>query len=55
MGALAEKVCIITGGAGSIGLATASLFVREGARVMLVDLHENELTAAVVTLPGDRV
>jgi NAD(P)-dependent dehydrogenase (short-subunit alcohol dehydrogenase family) len=38
MQALEGRVCLITGGAGSIGLATAQLFVREGASVMLVDL-----------------
>ena len=36
MGLLERKVCIITGGAGSVGLASAQAFVREGARVMLV-------------------
>jgi NAD(P)-dependent dehydrogenase (short-subunit alcohol dehydrogenase family) len=30
MGALEGKTCIVTGGAGSIGLATARLFVAEG-------------------------
>jgi NAD(P)-dependent dehydrogenase (short-subunit alcohol dehydrogenase family) len=34
------KVSIITGGAGSVGLASARAFVREGAKVMLVDLRE---------------
>ena len=37
MGKLDGKVCIITGGAGSLGLAAARLFLAEGARVMLVD------------------
>jgi len=37
---LENKVCIVTGGAGSIGLASARLFLREGANVMLVDLNE---------------
>jgi NAD(P)-dependent dehydrogenase (short-subunit alcohol dehydrogenase family) len=43
MGALSGKVCIITGGAGSLGLATARLFLAEGARVMLVDVNDAEL------------
>jgi NAD(P)-dependent dehydrogenase (short-subunit alcohol dehydrogenase family) len=34
---LKNKVCVITGAAGGIGAASARLFVREGARVMLVD------------------
>jgi len=48
------KTALITGGAGSIGLATASLLVREGARVMLVDLNESDLQAAMAKLPPDR-
>jgi NAD(P)-dependent dehydrogenase (short-subunit alcohol dehydrogenase family) len=35
---LQDKVCVITGGAGSVGLASAGLFLAEGAKVMLVDL-----------------
>ena len=40
MGALSGKVCIITGGAGSLGLATARVFLAEGARLMLVDVND---------------
>jgi NAD(P)-dependent dehydrogenase (short-subunit alcohol dehydrogenase family) len=36
-------------------MATASLFVREGARVMLVDLNRNDLDAAAATLPAGSV
>ena len=35
---LAEKRAIVTGGAGGIGLAASTLFVQEGAKVLLVDL-----------------
>jgi NAD(P)-dependent dehydrogenase (short-subunit alcohol dehydrogenase family) len=38
-----DKVCVITGGAGSIGAASAKLLVGEGAKVVLVDLQEAAL------------
>jgi NAD(P)-dependent dehydrogenase (short-subunit alcohol dehydrogenase family) len=41
------KVCIVTGAAGSLGLAPAELFLREGARVTLVDRDAAALQAAV--------
>jgi NAD(P)-dependent dehydrogenase (short-subunit alcohol dehydrogenase family) len=53
-GSLRGKTALITGGSGSIGFATATAFVREGARVMLVDLQEVALQAAVAKLPADR-
>lgn len=47
---LDDKVCVVTGGAGSIGLASARLFLREGAKVMLVDLREAERQSALAAL-----
>lgn len=55
MGALDGKVCVVTGGAGSIGLAAARLFLTEGARVMLADLSHDELERASRSLDSSRV
>lgn len=37
---LNERVCLVTGAARGIGLATAELFAREGAHVLLTDIDE---------------
>jgi len=66
MGIMNEKTCVITGGAGSIGLASGSLLVQEGARVMLVGRNAENLERAAASLetvardagaddPGERV
>jgi NAD(P)-dependent dehydrogenase (short-subunit alcohol dehydrogenase family) len=46
MGLLEGKVCIVTGAAGSLGLATARRFAQEGGRVMLVDRDAAALAEA---------
>jgi NAD(P)-dependent dehydrogenase (short-subunit alcohol dehydrogenase family) len=40
---LEGKVCVITGAAGGIGTAAASRFMREGGRVVGVDLIEHQI------------
>lgn len=52
MSRLQDKVAVITGGAGGIGLAAATKFVAEGAKVLLVDLDEASLADAAAKL-GD--
>jgi 3-oxoacyl-[acyl-carrier protein] reductase len=44
---LQDKVCIVTGGAQGIGLATALKFAREGARVAVWDLTQSGIDEAV--------
>lgn len=51
---LENKTCLITGGAGSIGRATARVFISHGARVMLVDLVEADLKRATGDLDSDK-
>ncbi|MEQ8344123.1 MAG: SDR family NAD(P)-dependent oxidoreductase [Sneathiellaceae bacterium] len=52
-----DKVCIVTGGAGSLGLAAARRLLGEGATVMLVDRNAADLEAAAARLaqPVERV
>lgn len=47
MGKLQGKVAVITGGTTGIGLATAKLFVREGAYVFITGRRQKELDEGV--------
>jgi len=50
MDAFKDRVAIITGGAGGIGMAMARAFVSRGARVVLADLDEAALGSATKEL-----
>ena len=50
MKTLAQKVAIITGAAAGIGKATAELFAREGARLILSDINDKDGNALAEAL-----
>jgi NAD(P)-dependent dehydrogenase (short-subunit alcohol dehydrogenase family) len=52
MARMQDRIVLITGGESGIGLATARLFVSEGAKVQLVGIDEDRLQAAAAEL-GD--
>jgi NAD(P)-dependent dehydrogenase (short-subunit alcohol dehydrogenase family) len=54
LGLVDGKTCIVTGGAGSLGLASARLLLAEGAKVMLVDLDAERLARAARELGAER-
>ena len=48
MATLSEKVCVLVGGGGGIGAATALAYAREGATVVVADINGDLAEAAVV-------
>jgi NAD(P)-dependent dehydrogenase (short-subunit alcohol dehydrogenase family) len=50
VGRLKEKVAVVTGGTGGIGLSTAQAFVREGAYVFIIGRRQAELDEAVALI-----
>ena len=59
-GKIQGSVAVVTGASSGIGLATAALFVQEGARVFVTSRHAEELAAVarhlghgVTAVPGD--
>ncbi|MEM6559472.1 MAG: SDR family NAD(P)-dependent oxidoreductase [Myxococcota bacterium] len=52
---LASKKIVITGAISGIGLAAASRFAREGARLLLVARGERQLVQAAETLDSEHV
>ncbi|MFD7498396.1 glucose 1-dehydrogenase [Streptomyces sp. NPDC059832] len=53
MGKLQGKIAVITGGTTGIGLATAKLFVREGAYVFITGRRQKELDEGVQAIGGN--
>ena len=55
MNRLEGKVAIITGAARGIGLAVATRYAREGARVVIADLNEAGARAAASSIGGEAI
>lgn len=55
MNRLKGKVVVITGGTGGIGMASANLFLAQGAKVVLVDNNEEAIIEARTKLINNNV
>ena len=53
MARLENKVAIITGAAGGMGLSTAKLFFQEGAKVVMTDVQEDLLKKEASAISED--
>ena len=53
MSLLKDRIAVVTGGSSGIGLATARLFVEEGARVFIAGRRQAELDQAVAQIGGN--
>jgi len=51
---LQDKVAIVTGAASGIGRSTATLFAREGARLVLNDIDVRGLEGLMLQMPAER-
>ncbi len=54
-GKLEGKIALVTGGSSGIGLATAQLFVKEGAHVYITGRRQSELDKAVKSIGAKHV
>ncbi len=50
---LKDKIAIVTGGASGMGAATARLFAREGAKVVLTDVNEADGQAVAASIKSN--